>query len=64
MHSPGTSTRPQPNPQLTKPANSKNPSSWQTSGPPPSPWHASFPSSPRNDKKKSLKISKLKLLTK
>lgn len=38
--------RPHPKPQLTKPASSKKPSSWHTNGPPPSPWHASLPSSP------------------
>ena len=41
-YTPGTSILPHPKPQDTNPANSKNPSSWHTSGPPPSPCNHNF----------------------
>ena len=44
-------TSPQPTPQLTRPTRCQLPRTSQTSGPPPSPLHASLPSSPPAQRK-------------
>merc|ERR1719423_157512 len=56
-YTPGTLDRAHPTPHVTRPTTYQRPvSAWQTSGAPPSPSHASFPSSPPAHSSLSLRV--------